>query len=66
MSDKKIMQNIDTVEENKPELTAEELKREFIKKFGKYALSAPVGVFLLMSPNLAKKAIASSGGNDGG
>jgi len=66
MSQDNETKDINTVEENKPELTAEELKREFIKKFGKYALSAPVGVFLLMSPNLAKKAIAFSGGNDGG
>ena len=29
-------------------------RREFIKKFGKYAVSAPTGVFLLMSLGTSK------------
>ncbi len=36
------------------EQLADETKREFIKKFGKYAVSAPSGMFLLMSLGTSK------------
>ena len=36
-------------------------KREFMKKFGGYAATAPIGMFMLMSPNAS--ANISSGGS---
>ena len=46
---------------NSEELSTEELnkiadktKREFIKKFGKYAVTAPAGMLLLMSAGTSK------------
>lgn len=46
------------------ETTPDDLKRDFLKRFGKYAATAPATLFLLMSPNLAKKAVAASCGTD--
>ena len=37
----------------------DEAKREFMKKFGKYAATAPLGMYLLMGPG-ASKAQASA------
>lgn len=39
----------------------ENIRRDFLKKFGKYAATVPVVTFTLMSPNSAK-AITSCGG----
>ena len=33
------------------EVVADETKREFMKKFGKYAASAPLAGFILMTPS---------------
>jgi len=42
---------------------ADETKREFIKKFGKYAISAPSGMFLLMSLGTSKAHASSDLGD---
>lgn len=42
----------------------ENIRRDFLKKFGKYAAGVPVVTFTLMS-SYSSKAIAS-GGSDGG
>ena len=46
----------------RPEEMAEvdEAKREFMKKFGKYAATAPVGMYLLMSPTASKAQASGS------
>jgi len=44
------------------EQLADEEKREFIKKFGKYAASAPVGMFVLMSMGSSKAHAGSDTG----
>jgi len=41
---------------------ADEQKREFMKKFGKYATSAPVGMFVLMSMGSSKAHAGSDTG----
>lgn len=41
---------------------ADEQKREFIKKFGKYATSAPVGMFVLMTMGASKAHAGSDTG----
>lgn len=38
----------------------DEAKREFMKKFGKYAATAPVGMYLLMSPSASKAQASGS------
>ena len=38
----------------------DEAKREFMKKFGKYAATAPVGMYLLMSPTASKAQASGS------
>ena len=48
-----------TKKKDEIEETPDEMKREFIKKFGKLAASAPVGMFMLMGPG-ASKAAAST------
>lgn len=52
MENKKIDENINKV--------ADEKKREFIKKFGKYAASAPVTGFALMTLASSKAAASST------
>ncbi len=56
--------------EKEKELSQEELeqladatKREFIKKFGRYAVSAPSGMFLLMSLGTSKAHASSDLGD---
>lgn len=39
------------MESNKEKLEVDTTKREFIKKFGGYAATAPVGMFMLMTPS---------------
>jgi formiminotetrahydrofolate cyclodeaminase len=39
------------------------IRRDFLKKFGKYAVSVPVVTFTLMSANTSKA--ITSGGDDG-
>lgn len=52
--------------ENLPtDASPEEIRRSFLKKFGKYAVSTPAVTFTLMSA-MSSKAIASGGNNDGG
>ena len=41
---------------HKTEETPDEMKREFMKKFGKLAATAPVGMFMLMGPGASKAA----------
>ena len=41
---------------------ADETKREFIKKFGKYAASAPIMGIVLMTPETSQAQIASDSG----
>jgi hypothetical protein len=41
------------------EIVVDEVKREFMKKFGKYAATAPLGMYLLLGAG-ASKAQASS------
>jgi hypothetical protein len=60
------------MKENKKEITKEEIievadesKREFIKKFGKYASSAPLMGVILMTAGTSK-AHAGSGNSDVG
>ncbi len=36
------------------EQTPDEMKREFMKKFGKLVAVAPVGMFMLMGPGASK------------
>lgn len=43
----------------------EELRRDFLKRFGGYAASAPVVTFTVFS-SLSSKAIASTGSDEGG
>ena len=52
----------------RPEEMAEvdEAKREFMKKFGKYAATAPVGMYLLMSPTASKAQASGSTCHTGG
>ena len=38
------------------------VRREFIKRFGKYAAGSAVGLFVLMSPITSKKARCASDG----
>ncbi|CAA6823720.1 MAG: Unknown protein [uncultured Thiotrichaceae bacterium] len=52
------------IETNPEQDTPENIRRNFLKKFGKYAVSTPVVTFTLMS-SFSSKAIAS-GGNDAG
>lgn len=35
-------------------------KREFMKKFGKYAATAPVGMYMLMTPSASAHASSST------
>lgn len=51
----------DILEDGSPE----EIRRHFLKRFGKYAVSAPVVTFTLMSA-MSSKAIASGGNEEGG
>lgn len=53
----------DVVSEETQE-SPENIRRDFLKKFGKYAATTPVVTFTLMS-SFSSKAIAS-GGDDGG
>lgn len=46
------------IKEEKPE----NIRRNFLKKFGKYAATVPVITFTLMSP-IASSAIGSGGGS---
>ncbi len=48
------------------EKSPEMVRREFIKRFGKYAVGSAVGVYLLMSPTTAKRACASTPSDSGG
>ncbi len=52
--------------ENQEQKAADEVKRDFMKKFGKYSVATPLAVFALMSPLTSKKAIASPGPIDDG
>jgi len=45
--------------------TPEQLRRKFLKKFGKYAVTTPTVTFTLMS-SMSSKAIASGGRSDRG
>jgi hypothetical protein len=53
-------------EKNKPETGSksdpEMMRREFIKRFGKYAAGSAEGLFVLMSPSTSKKAMCASDG----
>lgn len=40
--------------------TPDEMKREFMKKFGKLAATAPLGMFLLMGPYQSAAAASST------
>lgn len=60
MQDKKDITQENTLE--KIEKKADEQKREFIKKFGKFASSAPVGMFVLMTMGTSKAHAGSDGG----
>ena len=42
---------------------ADETKREFIKKFGKYAASAPIMGIILMTPETSQAQITSNSDN---
>lgn len=46
------------------ELTPQDLRRDFLKRFGKYAASTPAVVFTLMSPSTSKA--VGSFNNEGG
>lgn len=41
-------------------------KREFMKKFGAYAATAPVGMYMLMTPSASAHACSSHGTSFGG
>lgn len=43
----------------------ERIRRDFLKRFGKYATTAPIVTFTLMSSS-SSKAITSGGGDDSG
>lgn len=43
----------------------DEIRRDFLKRFGKYATTAPAVTFALMAPS-SSKAIGSGGGEGGG
>ena len=43
------------------EQSPDEMKREFMKKFGKLAAAAPVGMFMLMGPGASKAAASELG-----
>lgn len=45
--------------------TPDNIRREFIKKFGKYAVSTPAVTFTLLS-TYSSKAVGSTGGSGGG
>jgi len=51
----------DKIEELEPEVN--EIKRGFMKKFGMYAATAPMGMYMLMTPS--RSAAVSSGQNNG-
>ncbi len=61
MQDKKEMSKENSIE--KIEKKADEQKREFIKKFGKFATSAPVGMFVLMTMGSSKAHAGSDTGS---
>jgi hypothetical protein len=42
------------------------VRREFIKKFGKYTAGTAVGLYVLMSSRTSKKAMCASGPSDAG
>ncbi len=51
--------------ERKEEGSPEQLRRRFLKKFGKYAVSTPVVTFTLMSAFTSKAIASHGGGHDG-
>ncbi|WP_457595987.1 hypothetical protein [Hydrogenimonas sp.] len=54
------MSDIDT---KRPEV--DEAKREFMTKFGKYAATAPLGMYLLMGPGASRAQASGSAGKIG-
>ena len=48
------------------EKEVDEAKREFMIKYGKYAATAPLGMYLLMGPGASKAQASCSGGHHGG
>jgi len=51
------------MKKTKEELEIDSTKREFMKKFGSYAATVPVGMYILMTPSTS--AAAGSGGGSG-
>ena len=60
------MKRISPDKKSDTELEVNELKRTFIKKFGIYAASAPLGAFLLMSPSSSYAVNSNNNGNHTG
>jgi len=51
-----------TMKKTKEELEIDSKKREFIKKFGSYAATAPIGMYMLMTPSTASAQSSSNNG----
>ncbi|BBG66318.1 hypothetical protein NNO_1615 [Hydrogenimonas sp.] len=47
------------------EVSVDEAKREFMIKYGKFAASAPLGMYLLMGPGSSKAQASGSCGHHG-
>ena len=47
------------------ELSPAALRRDFLKRFGRYAVSTPAVVFTLMSVTTSKAVASGTGGNEG-
>jgi hypothetical protein len=50
----------ETCREKRPEVEVDVTKREFMKKFGRYAATAPLGMYLLMGPGASKAQASGS------
>lgn len=57
-------EKIETEEQSLTEINevADKTKREFIKKFGKFAATAPLGMFILMSAGTSRAHAGSDAG----
>ncbi|WP_457744852.1 hypothetical protein [Sulfurimonas sp.] len=46
----------------KEEANIDSTKREFMKKFGSYAATAPIGMYMLMTPDASAKVCSGTNG----
>ena len=56
--------NYQDQDQDQKKSSPEQLRRDFLKKFGKYAVAVPAVTFILMSPS-ASADIGSGGGSGG-